>query len=743
MTQPPGESAFAAADYPEAERLDLIDEIHGTPVADPYRWLEDPEDPRTIEWSRRQDALYADWLRHHLRSSADDARLRGRLAELADTGSVSVPVWRGDRYFLTRRGPGQEHPALYVVDTDGDADGTQRTLVDPAALDPRGTTTLDGWFPSPDGTLLAYFLSAGGTERPQLRVMDVAAMESKEIDGPIDGVGSRAMAWLPDGSGFYYQRRPSPEQVAAGILRVHRLVYLHLIGTPSSQDVLVSGPEQGLPASRWYAPVISPDGRWLCLGADQGSSLDIYLADLTAHDPAAPEFTVVQVGVDAVTEPQFGRDGRIYAFTRRDAPNGRVCVIDPDRPEYEHWQTALPEDPEAVLKRFAILDGPGIESPRLLALRSRHALSEFALYDLATGEPSAGVNVALPGLGTVQELVEHPDGGPYAYFTYADFRTPTSVYRLDGRTGAVEPWASSARDTTGSVASVASVSESAVRVLVTQVTYRSYDGTEVRMFILSPTGQLDLPSQPSRPGQPDRPRPTILYGYGAHGNPCTPVFNPLQLAWVEAGGVYAIANVRGGGEEGEAWHRAGKREHRQNTFADFHAAGDYLVDQGWTTRDRLGIHGGSGGGQLVGVALTQWPDTYAAVLCSAPQLDMIRAELSGSAALWASEYGTARDPEQFGWLIAQSPYHLLREGAAYPAVLLTVFDGDSRVNPLHARKFAAAIQYATSSNPTERPILLRREAEVGHVSRSASRSTALRAEQLGFFAAQLGLTDVA
>ncbi|HEV2637029.1 MAG TPA: prolyl oligopeptidase family serine peptidase [Actinocrinis sp.] len=302
--------------------------------------------------------------------------------------------------------------------------------------------------------------------------------------------------------------------------------------------------------------------------------------------------------------------------------------------------------------------------------------------------------------------------------TYTDFRTPASVYRLDGRTGAVEQWAGAPGP--------AAVSESAVRV--SQAAYRSHDGVEVRMFVLSPTGR------------PDRARPTILYGYGAFGNSCSPAFNPLQVAWVEAGGVYAIANIRGGAEQGEAWHRAGMHEHKQNTFADFHAAADHLVDQGWTTRAQLGLHGGSAGGHLVGVALAQRPEAYAAVLCSAPQLDMVRAELSGSAALRTGEYGTVRDPEQFGWLLGQSPYHLLREGAAYPAILLTVFGGDSRVDPLHARKFAAAIQHATSSARTERPVLLRREAGVGHVSRSASRATALRAEQLGFFAAQLGLS---
>lgn len=648
---------------------------------------------------------------------------------------MSLPEWRNARYFLTRRGPGEEHPVLSVTD----ADGAQRVLIDPTTLDSTGASTLDGWFPSPDGTLLAYLLSAGGNERPLLRVMDVAT--GLDVDGPIERAASYFLAWLPDGTGFYYQRRPAPEQIAAGVQRAHLLVYLHWIGSAPSGDVLISRAELGVPKTSWYVPYVSADGRWLRLDADWGSSIDVYLADLTSCAPDAPRFTAFQVGAEAITKPVFGRDGLIYALTNRDAPNRRLCVVDPERPAYEHWRTLLPEDPGSVLEDFAILggsangegnddddddgddDGGGLNRPRLLALRSRHALSGLTLHDLATGEPLPDSEIALPGLGSIKQLAQHPDGGPYAYFSYTDFLTPPAIYRLDARNATVDQWAASPGSTTPSAAA----GDRAIRV--NQVTYSSHDGTVVRMFILSPTGQ------------PDRPRPTILYGYGAHGSSRAPAFNPMQLAWVEAGGVYAVANIRGGGEEGEAWHRAGTREHRQNTFADFHAAADFLVQQGWTTRDRLGLHGGSAGGQLVGVALTQRPDAYAAVLCSAPMIDMIRAELFGPASIWIPERGTVRDPEQFGWLLAQSPYHLVCDGAAYPAVLLTVFTGDARVDPMHAYKFAAALQHATSAPLAKHPILLRREENVGHTARSASRSVALWTEQLAFFAGQLGLRE--
>jgi prolyl oligopeptidase len=691
--------------YPEAERLDLVDEIHGHQIADPYRWLEDPEDPRTRDWCARQDELFGAWQARWLGDEVS-GRLRRSLAGLADAGSVTVPVWRGERQFFTRRGPGQEHEVLLTAGPDG----VQRVLIDPAAIDPSGSTTLDAWFPSPEGGRLAYLLSAGGTEQSLLRVLDVVTGEI--VDGPVDRTAHSVAAWLPGGAAFYYQRLPAPGQVPAGEERFHRRVYLHRVGTNPDRDVLVFG--EGLPRTAFFVPAVSGDGQRLRIMVDWGpAGVDIYLADLEADGFQAPRFTALQLGVDAIGAPSFGRDGRIYLLTDREAPNRRLCAVDHDHLDYEHWHTVLAEDPEAVLEDFAILDGALLERPLLLARRSRHAVSELTLHDLATGELVASVPV--PGLGTIQGLTGHPDGGPLAWFSYTDFRTPPSVYRFDARSGEVAVWAPSPGG-----AEVGGVE-------VRRVTYTSQDGTAVGMFIVSPAGE------------PGRPRPLILYGYGSFGHSRTPAFSALRLAWVEAGGVYAIANVRGGGEEGQAWHRAGMRENKQNTVDDFHAAGDYLVDQGWTTRAQLGIHGGSAGGHLVGMALTQRPDAYAAVLCSAPVLDMVRDQRHPVAEMSAREYGSARDPEEFEWLLAGSPCHHVRAGAAYPATLFTVFEGDARVDPMHARKLAAALQHATSASPEDRPILLRREFGVGHTTRAVSRSVPLWLDQLGFFARQLGL----
>jgi prolyl oligopeptidase len=696
--------------YPDAERLDLAEEIHGHLVADPYRWLEDRDDPRARAWCAAQDQLFARW-QARWRGGGASERLRRRLTELADRGSVSVPVWRGQRRFLTRRGPGQEHPVLLTAGPDG----AQRVLIDPAALDPSGGTRLGAWFPSAEGLRLACLLSEGGSEPDVLRVLDVATGEI--TDGPIDRAQNTEVAWLAGGEAFYYVRRDCDR----------RRVYLHRVGTGADRDVPVFG--DGLPATAYPVPAVAGGGRWLWLDVDWGPvRTDAYLADLSGGEFAAPRPAEFQVGVDAICRHTFGPDGRIYVLTDREAENRRLCVTDPDRPGYQHWRTVLPEDPGAVLADVAILSGAELERPLLLALRSRHALSELTLHDLATGEVVAAV--PCPGLGTLRDLTVRPDGGPYAWFSYTDFVTPPTVYRLDARTGEVSVWASASPD--GEAAAGATAASVAVR----QVTYPSGDGTVVRMFILSPAGESD--EEPGRTDGPDRARPAILYGYGSLGSSRSPDFNPLRLAWVEEGGVYAIANVRGGGEEGRAWHRAGMRENKQNTVDDFHAAGDYLVRAGWTARDRLGIHGGSAGGRLVGAALTQRPDAYAAVLCSAPVLDLVRYELAGIGPLLTREYGSASVPEEFGWLLALSPYHHVREGTAYPAVLFTVFEADARVDPLHARKMAAALQHATSAPAMQRPVLLRREHGSGHTGRSASRSVALWLDQLCFFGGQLG-----
>ena len=580
------------------------------------------------------------------------------------------------------------------------------------AIEPSGVTTLDAWQPDKEGRLLAYQLSEGGDEESLLRVMDVTT--GAVVDGPIDRCRYSNVAWLPGGKAFYYTRKLPPETVPAGESQYHRRVYRHQVGTSPDEDALIFG--EGLEKTNYYNISVSRDGRWLFIGASRGTAPrnDLWVADLSECDPAAPDLRVLQEGLDAQTGVRVGRDGRLYVFTDLGAPRGRIAVTDPADPGPDTWRDLIAEDPEAVLSTYAILDGPELGRPLLLAGWTRHALSEITVHDLASGEQVG--QVPLPGLGTAGGLGERPEGGHEAWFAYTDYTTSPVVLRFDARDSSVTTWAAAP----GSVEVPA--------VTARQVTYQSKDGTPVRMLVISSgSGSGD---------SPDGPRPTILYGYGGFDISLTPAYSPNVLTWVAAGGVYVVANLRGGNEEGEEWHRAGMLDKKQNVFDDFHAAAEALIREGWTTPGQLAISGGSNGGLLVGAALTQRPDLYAAVICSAPLLDMVRYERFGLGQTWNVEYGTASDAEQLGWLLAYSPYHHVVPGTAYPAVLFTVFTSDTRVDPVHAYKMCAALQYATSSG---RPVLLRTEDQVGHGARAVSRMAGLYGDTLAFAAHHTGL----
>ncbi|WP_194926173.1 prolyl oligopeptidase family serine peptidase [Catenulispora pinisilvae] len=707
-------SSFA---YPQAERLAAADHLHGRDVADPYRWLEDPEDPRTELWCAGQDSLFTEARRGWPAVPAFTERLGALMA----TGDVSPPYWRGERRFVTRRLPDQEHAVLLAVEPDG----TERVLVDPTALDPSGTTTLDGWQPSMEGDRLAYLISEAGTEESVLYVVDVDTLD--RLEGPITRAKYTSVAWLPGGEAYYYARRPHPDTVPEGDEQYHRRVHLHKVGTdPDAEDVEIFG--AGQPKTSYYDMSVTRDGRWLEVSAHAGTAPrdDIFVADLTASSPERPALTPVQVGVDNLTsvdicEADSPLAGSALLWTDRDAPRRRICVAPAGDLRYENWRELVPEDPEAVLDSYALLDGPELERPLLVVARTRHAVAELALHDAHTGEKVA--DIPLPGLGTLAGLSTRPEGGHELWFGYTDFTTPVQIHHFDARTRQTTVWERPPAEV------------EIPKVRTRQVTYTSKDGTEVRMFV------IDGDDGDGDGDDSTGPKPTILYGYGGFNVPMTPGYSARILAWVQAGGTYAVANLRGGSEEGEEWHRAGMMENKQNVFDDFHTAGDWLVDNGVTTRAQLGIFGGSNGGLLVGAALTQHPEKYAAVVCWAPLLDMIRYEQFGLGVTWNEEFGTAEDPEQFGWLIAYSPYHNVHEGTAYPATLFPVFDGDSRVDPLHARKLAAALQHATSAPVTERPVLLRLEREAGHAARSVSKTVGVYADMWAFLAAQLGLEE--
>jgi len=675
--------------YPPATRLEVVDVLHGTLVADPYRWLEDLEAADVRAWCDAQDRL----ARAHLDGLPGRAFLARRLRELLP-GFVDPPAARGDRLFFRRRLPDQDHPC-YVV---REPDGGERTLVDPARLSDAGTITLEAAAPSPDGALLAYQLAEAGTEVGLLHVMDVSTGDA--VEGPVVLGRVGPVAWLPGGRELFYVRRLPDDERPAGEDHFHRRVWRHRIGEDVASDDMVFG--AGRDKRTYYGVDVSVDGRWLLVSASIGTEPrnDLYIADLSSRQA---ELVEVQAGVDALTSAEVAHDGRLYLHTNREAPRWRLAVADPLSPGYDGWRDLLPET-DAVLESFALT------ADAVVAVRTRAAVSEVTVHDTGTG--AARGKVDLPGLGTAG-VVTRPEGGDDVWLGYTDHVTPYQVLHHRPSSGETTVWAGApgAPDTS--------------HIRARQEWCTSADGTEVPLFVIA---RDDV--------TPGEARPAVLYGYGGFNIPMSPAYASSTVAWVEQGGIHAVACLRGGSEFGEDWHRAGMREHKQNVFADFEAAAGWLVAEGWTTPERLGISGGSNGGLLVGAALTRRPDLYRSVVCSAPLLDMVRYEHFGLGETWNDEYGTAADAEQLGWLLSYSPYHHVREGTAYPAVLFTVFEGDSRVDTMHARKMCAALQHATSS---DRPVLLRREIDVGHGQRSVSRTIDLAVDTMAFHAGELGM----
>lgn len=695
--------------YPSAPRLNLTDDYHGAAVPDPYRWLENsdqhPADKAEQwqqwrnDWDDAQHQLFAE---ESAQWSTRD-HFQHRLQRLLAGGYNGLPMWRGDRCFFTRRDPDAQFPVLLTRDPDG----SERTLIDPIELDPSGLTTLDGYQPTWEGDKLAYLTSHGGTEESVLRVMDVATGE--DIDGPIDRTRFCSIAWLPGGEAFYYVRREDPDLLPADEQQFHRRVRFHRLGRDPQHDEEIFG--GGLSIHNYYSVGTTRDGRWLTVYATQGTAPrnDVYLADLSRTGPEHPELGTVVERRDATTSLNIRPDGRMFVWTDHEAPRGQLLLGDPERPEPEHWQSLLSEDPAAVLDSYRVSAGPEGPEQYLLVQRTLHTVGGLAVYDSHTGELVNEISV--PGLGTVAGPTGRPEGGSENWYIYTDHTTPPMVYRYDTISQETDLWARPPGQ--------AEIPE----VVSRQVNYTSADGTTVHMYVISPDGE------------PTHPRPTILYGYGGFGVPLPPAYSPVILAWVAAGGVYAIANLRGGSEEGEEWHRAGMLGNKQNVYDDFHAAAEWLTHEGWTTREQLCISGGSNGGLLVGAALTQRPELYGSVICTAPLLDMIRYVTSQLGSTWTVEYGDPAVPEQFAWLYDYSPYHRVEAGGDYPAVLMVVFDNDTRTDPMHGRKMVAQLQHHSAGGP----IVLRTEADVGHGARSLERSVTESADVLAFAARHTGL----
>ncbi len=674
---------------PVARVQEVTDTVQGVSITDPYRWLEDGGSDEVRAWVDGQNA----WTASLLDARPGRAAVHDRLARLLSIGTIGTPEPRGGRYFFTRREGKQNQPILYVRDG---LKGKDRVLVDPNPLSADGTATIDWWYPSRDGSRLAYGVSTAGDEKSTLRVRDTAT--GKDLPDVIPDTRYCSLGWAPDGSGFYYTRYPAKGSVPEGQENYNRRVFYHRLGEDPAKDAYVFGRERK--PEEMIEIDLSTDGRWLtAMVFDGWAKTDLLISDRHA---ASPSFTAVATGLDAIFTGGVVH-GVLYVRTNYEAPRYRLLAIDPAKPARDGWKTLLPQ-------KDSVLDDARIVGNRIVARLMEHASSRVVLYDLDGRRLS---EVALPALGTVEAISGEPDGRE-AFFGFNSYTVPPLVQRIDLATGAASTWEKVAADLDLS------------RLEVQQRSYPSKDGTKVTMFVVGRKG-LAL----------DGSNPTLLYGYGGFNVSQTPGFSRSLVLWLERGGVYAEANLRGGGEYGEDWHRAGMLDRKQNVFDDFIAAAQYLIAQKYTTAERLGIYGGSNGGLLVGATLTQRPDLFKAVVCAVPLLDMLRYQDFQIARLWVPEYGSAEDPAQFKYLYAYSPYHHVKKGTAYPAVLLTTADSDSRVDPMHARKMAALLQAATSS---DRPILLRTETRAGHgVGKPLSKQIDEAADVYGFLLWQLGL----
>jgi prolyl oligopeptidase len=652
---------------PAAPQKPVEDLVQGHKITDPYRWLENAGSPETQQWVSEE----LSFTRRILDPLPGRDQLHKRLSELLAIGTISAPQLGGKYYFYTKREGTQNQPVLLVREG---VEGKDRALVNVNALAADGTVALDWWTPSEDGKYVAYGTSPSGSEMSTLHVIETAT--GNLLPDSIERTRAASIAWKLDNSGFYYTRYPKKGEVAEGQEVYNRHVFYHALGTNPSKDPLIFG--EGRDPEDWPEVGLSNDGRWLLITVEQGwTKSELYLQDLKAG--TAP------VRITDGKNFLYGGEifnGKIFVTTNEDAPRYRMFVVDASSPVRANWKEIIPQN-DAVLQGTAVVNG------LLLAQYEKNATSQLKL--IATDGKMLG-DVQLPAIGSVFGL-----GGKWnrkeVFFAFHSFTIPDSIYQINLSNRGTSLWNK-----------VEAPGIDPEKYGVEQLWFNSKDGTRVPMFVFHKKG-IELNGK----------NPTLLTGYGGFNVSLTPSFVGDRYLWLEHGGVFAVANLRGGAEFGEDWHRAGMLDKKQNVFDDFIGAAEFLISQKYTDKDHLAIRGGSNGGLLMGAALTQRPDLYRAVVCQVPLLDMLRYQNFQIAKLWIPEYGSSEDPKQFDWLYAYSPYHHVKQGAEYPSILFMSADTDTRVDPIHAKKMAALMQAeAANGQSHDRPILLRIDTKAGH-----------------------------
>jgi len=661
-------AATALAGPPSTDRRPVEETLHGETFVDPYQWLEalESESDEVRAWTDAQNA-YTEEVLHALPCRP---ALVERLTELMNVPAIGTPVEAGPYLFHTERAAGANQSVLFVRETGSGADG-DRVLIDPNTLDADGLVSLDWWRPSQDGSLVAFGTSRAGDENSTLHVLRTAdgVWTETEISGKVNFSG-----WAPDNSAFLYSMLTDVSNAYSRVVRWHE------IGTHRSHDPILF--EQTEPQRIPYG-VPSRDGRWILLGLTDGwSRNDLWAVHVPSWRATGEvERMTVAEGLDAKFSPEAIIGDRMVMSTTLDAPNGRLVTVDLEHPSQDRWVELAAERDDAVLQGASYARG------LLVLTYEEDASTRIERMSLA-GERFDPI--ALPGIGSAG-ISTNPDS-TRAYVSYTSYNEPRTIYTCDLVDG-----------TLGDVWARPEVPVDPSSVVVRRMHATSKDGTRVPMFVVH---RKDL--------EPGTAHPTLLYGYGGFNISLTPSFISTNFPFYDAGGIYVVANLRGGGEFGEAWHRGGMLESKQNVYDDLYACAEALIADGWTDPDHLAVMGGSNGGLLAGVAVTQRPGLWSAVISQVPLLDMLRYHRFLMARFWVPEYGSSEDPEQFEWLKAYSPYQNVEKDRRYPAVMFTAGENDTRVHPLHARKMAALMQWATGSDQAQEPILLHVERDGGH-----------------------------
>ena len=667
----------APSEYPEARRVDHIDEYFGTSVPDPYRWMEDLESEEVATWVTAQNDL----ARPFLGEIPGRGRIKDRLTELWDYARFGIPWKEGGRYFFTQNDGLRDQDLVYVAES---LDAAPRVLLDPNRFSEDATIALAGMSASPDGRYLAYATSDGGTDWKTWRVREIAIGE--DLPDEVADTKFTTPSWLPNGQGFFYSRYPAgPDGRGDGQAQVR--IFFHNVGTDQESDELVYAVEDS--KVRNPEGTVSEDGRYLLIGLYEARVENAFYY----RDLGAPSGEVVRLLDDwDATYAFIGNDGPLFFFhTSKGASRNRVVQIDIREPEPASWKEIIPER-EETLESATFVGG------YFVGRYLKDARAQVRIFD---GQGALVREVELPGIGSVSGFGGHSDD-PETFYSFQSYTVPSTVYRYDLATGE------------SAVFREPRVDFDSGEYQTVQEFFTSKDGTRVPLFITHRRG-LELSGD----------NPTLLYGYGGFNASETPYFSISRLVWLEMGGVFASASLRGGGEYGEEWHLSGTKTRKQNVFDDFIAAAEYLIDAEYTSPQRLAIQGISNGGLLVGATITQRPDLFGAALPAVGVLDMLRYHTASlNARIWSADYGLSENEEEFRALHAYSPYHNVTEGACYPPSLVRTADRDDRVVPWHSFKFGAALQHAQGC---DNPVLVRVETRAGH---GAGKPTWMRIEEV-------------